>query len=272
MADQYLAFKALADATRREVFERLAAGPKAVGELADELPVTRPAVSQHLKALKSAGLVTERREGTRRVYQIDPAGLGADARVARPVLGYRTRRLSRRSDPHRQTRGEARAKEQEEVSRTIQPAPVRKVLTVPATPQRAFEVFTAGFDRWWPRSHTIGKSALQEVVLEPRVGGRWYGIDDDGTETEWGDVLVWEPPGASCSRGGSARTGSTTPTYSPKSKSRSPRKAAARRGSTSNTACSRRMGDAAAAVRDSIDGPGGWTSILQSYADVVRAG
>jgi DNA-binding transcriptional ArsR family regulator len=76
MADQYLAFKALADATRREVFERLAAGPKAVGELADELPVTRPAVSQHLKALKSAGLVTERREGTRRVYQIDPAGLG----------------------------------------------------------------------------------------------------------------------------------------------------------------------------------------------------
>src|SRR6187431_2251128 len=76
MANRHLAFKALADATRREVFERLAAGPKAVGELAEELPVTRPAVSQHLKALKSAGLVTERREGTRRVYQIDPAGLG----------------------------------------------------------------------------------------------------------------------------------------------------------------------------------------------------
>lgn len=76
MADRHLAFKALADATRREVFERLAAGPKAVGELAQELPVTRPAVSQHLKALKDAGLVTEQRDGTRRVYQIDPAGLG----------------------------------------------------------------------------------------------------------------------------------------------------------------------------------------------------
>lgn len=76
MADRYLAFKALADATRREVFERLAQGPKAVGELAQELPVTRPAVSQHLRALKDAGLVTERRDGTRRVYQIDPAGLG----------------------------------------------------------------------------------------------------------------------------------------------------------------------------------------------------
>jgi DNA-binding transcriptional ArsR family regulator len=76
MANQTLAFKALADATRREVFERLAAGPKAVGELADELPVSRPAVSQHLKALKEAGLVSERRDGTRRVYQIDPNGLG----------------------------------------------------------------------------------------------------------------------------------------------------------------------------------------------------
>ena len=52
------------------------AGPKAVGELAEELPVSRPAVSQHLKALKDAGLVTEQRDGTRRVYQIDPAGLG----------------------------------------------------------------------------------------------------------------------------------------------------------------------------------------------------
>jgi DNA-binding transcriptional ArsR family regulator len=58
------------------VFERLAAGPKAVGELAEELPVSRPAVSQHLKALKEAGLVSERRDGTRRVYQIDPNGLG----------------------------------------------------------------------------------------------------------------------------------------------------------------------------------------------------
>ncbi len=76
MTNQNLAFKALADATRREVFERLAAGPKAVGELADELPVSRPAVSQHLKALKAAGLVSERRDGTRRVYQIDPNGLG----------------------------------------------------------------------------------------------------------------------------------------------------------------------------------------------------
>src|SRR6201986_4347934 len=71
-----LAFSALADPTRREVFERLARGPMPVGELAEGLPVSRPAVSQHLKVLKDAGLVTDRPDGTRRVYQIDPQGLG----------------------------------------------------------------------------------------------------------------------------------------------------------------------------------------------------
>ncbi len=68
---------ALADPTRRQIFERLAAGPRSVGALAQGLPVSRPAVSQHLRQLKEAGLVTDHTEGTRRVYRIDPAGLGA---------------------------------------------------------------------------------------------------------------------------------------------------------------------------------------------------
>jgi DNA-binding transcriptional ArsR family regulator len=71
------AFAALADPTRRRVFERLAPGPLPVGEIARGLPVSRPAVSQHLKVLKDAGLVTDRADGTRRVYAIDPHGLGA---------------------------------------------------------------------------------------------------------------------------------------------------------------------------------------------------
>lgn len=66
----------LADPTRREIFERLAAGPRSVGALASNLPVSRPAVSQHLRILKEAGLVADRAQGTRRVYQIDSAGLG----------------------------------------------------------------------------------------------------------------------------------------------------------------------------------------------------
>lgn len=66
---------ALADPTRRSIFERLRNGPRAVGELAAEVPVSRPAVSQHLRVLKEAGLVDERREGTRRLYRIEPRGL-----------------------------------------------------------------------------------------------------------------------------------------------------------------------------------------------------
>jgi len=76
MTYQDAALATLADPTRRLLMERLRAGPRAVGELARDLPISRPAVSQHLKVLKDARLVTDRAEGTRRVYQIDPHGLG----------------------------------------------------------------------------------------------------------------------------------------------------------------------------------------------------
>ena len=68
---------ALADPTRRAIFERLAKAPSSVGEVARELPVSRPAVSQHLKVLKSAGLVSDQAAGTRRVYSVNPAGIAA---------------------------------------------------------------------------------------------------------------------------------------------------------------------------------------------------
>ena len=70
-------FAALGDPTRRGIFERVAARPAPVGELARGLPVSRPAVSQHLRVLKEAGLVTETLEGTRRIYRIDPRGITA---------------------------------------------------------------------------------------------------------------------------------------------------------------------------------------------------
>ena len=68
---------ALADPTRRAIFERLREGPRPVGELARELPVSRPAVSQHLRVLKEAGLVSERRNGTRRLYRVEPDAVAA---------------------------------------------------------------------------------------------------------------------------------------------------------------------------------------------------
>jgi DNA-binding transcriptional ArsR family regulator len=70
-------FAALGDPTRRDIFARVAQRPRAVSELASELPVSRPAVSQHLKVLKDAGLVVDRAEGNRRIYRADPAGLAA---------------------------------------------------------------------------------------------------------------------------------------------------------------------------------------------------
>jgi DNA-binding transcriptional ArsR family regulator len=69
--------EALGDPTRRAIFERLAAGPRSVRELADALPVSRPAVSQHLKRLKQVGLVADRVQGTRRIYRIHPRGVAA---------------------------------------------------------------------------------------------------------------------------------------------------------------------------------------------------
>ena len=71
------AFGALSDPTRRAIFERLAGAPSAVGDLARDFPVSRPAVSQHLKVLKDAGLVTDRALGTRRIYQVHPPALEA---------------------------------------------------------------------------------------------------------------------------------------------------------------------------------------------------
>lgn len=72
----HLALQSISDPTRRSVLEALRDGPQAVGEIAKKLPVSRPAVSQHLKVLKDAGLVKDRAEGARRVYYIDPEGLG----------------------------------------------------------------------------------------------------------------------------------------------------------------------------------------------------
>ena len=76
---QHTRLDALGDGTRRAIFERLASGPRAVNELANGLPVSRPAVSQHLKVLKDAGLVIDERAGNRRLYRVDPAGI-ADLR------------------------------------------------------------------------------------------------------------------------------------------------------------------------------------------------
>jgi uncharacterized protein YndB with AHSA1/START domain len=76
----------------------------------------------------------------------------------------------------------------------IKPAPIVKSLVVKTDCEKAFSVFTAGIGRWWPAAFSIGSSPIKDVVMEQRAGGRWFERGEDGTECEWGKVLVWEPP------------------------------------------------------------------------------
>jgi uncharacterized protein YndB with AHSA1/START domain len=79
------------------------------------------------------------------------------------------------------------------MSPTIRVAPVRKSVIVRATPEHAFDVFTAKIDRWWPKTHGIGASPIKESVIEPFVGGRWYTRCEDGSDVVVGHVRVWQP-------------------------------------------------------------------------------
>jgi uncharacterized protein YndB with AHSA1/START domain len=80
------------------------------------------------------------------------------------------------------------------MSQTISIAPVRKSIQVKASQSHAFDVFTSGLGRWWPTNMTIGKPPMKQAMFEPRLGGRWYELSEDGSQADVGRVLVWEPP------------------------------------------------------------------------------
>jgi uncharacterized protein YndB with AHSA1/START domain len=71
---------------------------------------------------------------------------------------------------------------------------VRKTIVVNAEPEHAFAVFSQNMGQWWPKDHHIGGSPIVAVIVEPCAGGRWYEKDEDGSECNWGTVLVYEPP------------------------------------------------------------------------------
>jgi uncharacterized protein YndB with AHSA1/START domain len=77
---------------------------------------------------------------------------------------------------------------------TITIAPVRKSIHVNASQARAFDVFTSGLGRWWPLDHGIGKTPRKSVAMETRLGGHWYELAEDGTQTNIGKIIVWDPP------------------------------------------------------------------------------
>ena len=155
-------------------------------------------------------------------------------------------------------------------SLAIKPAPVRKSVSVKATPERAFEVFTARFDAWWPRTHSIGGSPLKEAVLEPRQGGRWYGRLENGAEADWGDVIAWEPPrrvllawriGADWTYDPDLFT-EVEVTFTPEAD-----------GATRVELEHRhleRMGEAGEGMRAQFDSDGGWGMLLKLFAELVE--
>jgi uncharacterized protein YndB with AHSA1/START domain len=80
------------------------------------------------------------------------------------------------------------------LAKTAEEAVVRKSVRVQGSIERAFSIFVEQMETWWPAEHHIGKHAFQCIVVEPRVGGRWYERDAQGSECNWGSVLAWEPP------------------------------------------------------------------------------
>jgi DNA-binding transcriptional ArsR family regulator len=184
VAANELALSALGDPTRRTIFERLLAGPRTVGELAAGLPVSRPAVSQHLAVLRRAGLVRDTARGTRRVYAVDRGGV---ERLRAAVDAYWEAALE-------QFR---RAAEEEEVmdSSSQTELVVRKTVRVRRSVEDAFRIFTERIGSWWPlATHSVFGGDATDAVLEPRVGGRFYERGPSGAESEWGRVLSWEAP------------------------------------------------------------------------------
>jgi uncharacterized protein YndB with AHSA1/START domain len=147
----------------------------------------------------------------------------------------------------------------------------RRSITVNATPERAFDVFTAGFSTWWPlESHHIGETMATEAIIEPFAGGRWFERDADGKECNWGYVTEFEPP----NRVLLAWHLNPEWGYDP-----DPEKAteveitftAVEDGTLVELEHRgfEKHGETGAKMRDAVSAPGGWTDLLQMYAKAV---
>jgi uncharacterized protein YndB with AHSA1/START domain len=151
---------------------------------------------------------------------------------------------------------------------TASETPVRKSVTVQASIDKAFRVFTEGIDTWWPRTHHIGKSPMTKGVIEGFAGGRCYSEQADGTDCDWGKILLWEPP----SRFVMAWQVTHTWGYEPdlaKASEVEVRFTPEPDGSTRVDLEHRyfeRHGEGWEVMRTSIDSPGGWGGLLALYA------
>jgi uncharacterized protein YndB with AHSA1/START domain len=151
-------------------------------------------------------------------------------------------------------------------------APVRKTILVQASPERAFAVFTGDFDTWWPSTHHIGKSPMKKAIVEGKPGGRCYTEQVDGTDCEWGTVLVWEPPHRIVLAWQITHEWGYQPDLAQSSEVEV-RFTPVGDGSTRVDLEHRhleRHGGGAAAMRTAVDSPSGWGGLLQLFAAQVE--
>ena len=156
------------------------------------------------------------------------------------------------------------------MNRTIQPAPVRREVTVKAPPARAFDVFTTRIGLWWPKSHHIGPAEPETIVIEPRQGGRWFERQPDGSECDLGHVLAWDPPTRLVLGWQLSPDWRFDPDLLTEVEIRFTPRAD---GSTRVELEHRKLeafGERAEAMAESIGSQGGWPTILQAFADAAN--
>lgn len=153
-------------------------------------------------------------------------------------------------------------------ARTITAAPVRRSVHVKATPERAFEVFTARMGQWWIRSHSINASPMATIVMEPRAGGRWYEVGEDGSECPWGHVLAWEPPGRLLLAWQVNGQWTFDPDFITEVEVRFTRDGDGTRVDLEHRNLER-FGDKETVIRAAIESPDGWAGLLARFADLA---
>jgi len=150
---------------------------------------------------------------------------------------------------------------------------VRKSITVNASPDTAFEIFTADFDSWWPRTHHLGSTPMTRGLIEGRKGGRCYTEHEDGSEVQWGTILVWEPPRRVVFAWQIAADWKCEPDMSKASEVevRFTPEAGGKTRVDLEHRHFERMTAGAEAMRAGVSAEGGWGTLLQTFAQRVDA-
>jgi uncharacterized protein YndB with AHSA1/START domain len=149
---------------------------------------------------------------------------------------------------------------------TITPAPVRKSIQVKAPTARAFAVFTERMSQWWKPSHSINTSPMVAAIIEPHEGGRWFERGTDGSECQWGRVLVWQPPTRLVLAWQIDAQWKFDPDLVTELEVRFLPEGDGMTRVELEHRHLERFGDKAAAVRESLDSPGGWGGLLAAFA------